>query len=293
VRASLKGIGPAYVSVTANAYLRWLRTQGRRPGVGVEVRGEEEGFLMGLRSLHRPRAPGQTCISALEVMDRLGAPARNDSKGCGGVMRVAPAALHVHGARVGDAAFVFGLATELAGLTHGHPTGKLAAGAFAAMLVAILEGADLRRAAVVAMDLLRAHDNGEEVTRALSRALDVADASDGPSDLAIRELGEGWVAEEALAIALYCALTARDLESGIVAAVNHDGDSDSTGSIAGNLLGAMHGEEAIPFRWLESLELREEIAEVAEDLFMCGEWRLSEYDDGPVTAYYWGRYPGY
>jgi ADP-ribosylglycohydrolase len=74
------------------------------------------------------------------------------------------------------------------------------------------------------------------------------------------------VAEEALAISLYCAIAAPDLESALLLAVNHGGDSDSTGAITGNLLGAIHGERAIPRRWLDALELREEIERMAEEL---------------------------
>ena len=58
---------------------------------------------------------------------------------------------------------------------------------------------------------------------------DISDAD------AIRELGEGWVAEETWAIALYSAIRHIDsVEDAIIASVNHDGDSDSTGSVCGN-----------------------------------------------------------
>ena len=87
-----------------------------------------------------------------------------------------------------------------------------------------------------------------------------------PSPEDVESLGEGWVAEEALAIALFCALVAPDFESALRLAVNHGGDSDSTGAIAGNLLGASLGEAAIPPRWLPLLELREEILRLAEEL---------------------------
>lgn len=80
---------------------------------------------------------------------------------------------------------------------------------------------------------------------------------------AITLLGEGWVGDEALAIALYCCLRHPDnIEDCLSAAVTHKGDSDSTGAIAGNLLGAYLGEEAIPVRWLERLEARETIEEM-------------------------------
>lgn len=84
--------------------------------------------------------------------------------------------------------------------------------------------------------------------------------------------------EEALAISLYCALAAEgDFEKGICLAVNHSGDSDSTGAITGNILGAMLGRTAIPPQWLEELELKKVIQEVANDLLMLfkdeDEWR--------------------
>jgi ADP-ribosylglycohydrolase len=83
----------------------------------------------------------------------------------------------------------------------------------------------------------------------------------------VERLGEGWVAEEALAIALYCALTADgSFERGVLAAANHSGDSDSTAAIAGNLLGALLGRGAIPERWLEPLEVREVVERLAGEL---------------------------
>jgi hypothetical protein len=67
------------------------------------------------------------------------------------------------------------------------------------------------------------------------------------------------------------AVAAPDLESALLLAVNHGGDSDSTGAITGNLLAAIHGERAIPRRWLDALELREEIERMANELYAaCG-----------------------
>lgn len=86
---------------------------------------------------------------------------------------------------------------------------------------------------------------------------------------AIKELGEGWIAEEALAIAIYCCLKASSFEEAVVMAVNHDGDSDSTGTIAGNILGAVNGLSVIPKRWLNNLEFQDEIDKLlAKDLYM-------------------------
>jgi ADP-ribosylglycohydrolase len=53
----------------------------------------------------------------------------------------------------------------------------------------------------------------------------------------------------------------------VLLAVNHGGDSDSTESLAGNLLGLIHGRRGIPSEWLDQLELRDVIARVAEHLW--------------------------
>ncbi len=85
---------------------------------------------------------------------------------------------------------------------------------------------------------------------------------------AIKSLGEGWVAEETLAIAIYCSLKyPSDFEKSIIAAVNHSGDSDSTGSVTGNIIGAYLGISAIPEKYLSNLELKEVIIEISDDLY--------------------------
>lgn len=93
-----------------------------------------------------------------------------------------------------------------------------------------------------------------------------------------------WIAEEALAISLFCALRAESFEHGVLLAVNHSGDSDSTGSLTGQLLGTLWGVSVIPQRWLEQLELREVIDQVAHDLVGVAK--------GPADSY-WNRYPGW
>ena len=111
------------VVATAQAYLRWLDTQGNVPAESVLL--GKPGWLMSHDDLHHVRAPGMTCLSALVAMPALGEPAVNDSKGCGGVMRVAPVGLfHWHDRDEPDVmARTFELAAQLAGLTHGPSDG--------------------------------------------------------------------------------------------------------------------------------------------------------------------------
>ncbi|MBK1734856.1 ADP-ribosylglycohydrolase [Halorhodospira abdelmalekii] len=295
VRGSMRGI-TTYTGVTSNAYLRWLQTQEENPQRGFDP-GSEGGWLFQQRELHSRRAPGNTCLSALRAMAKFGDPATNDSKGCGGVMRSAPVGLfvwrkrqpHVDQKAVKEA---FELGTQLAALTHGHPSGSLTGGVFAVLILALADGATLSEALIAAKALLSEARGGEESLSAIEQAEALATAGES-AERAIAELGQGWVAEEALAIAIYCALAAPDLEQGLILAVNHDGDSDSTGSMTGNLLGIQYDINAIPSGWLEPLELREVIAEIAEDLYNFRSWPIGEYSpiEGEVELIL-RKYPG-
>jgi ADP-ribosylglycohydrolase len=208
----------------------------------------------------------------------------NDSKGCGGVMRAAPAGL------VGERADGFDLGCETAALTHGHPSGYLAAGALAALVARLLDGGDLGGALDEVAERLASRPAHEETLDALRAARELASGATAPGPEAVAALGGGWAAEEALAIAVYCALVAPDFATGVRLAVNHSGDSDSTGAITGNLLGVLLGLEAIPPRWLTALELRAEIEQLADDWIACF---VSDQPVDVTAPEWWRRYPGW
>jgi ADP-ribosylglycohydrolase len=295
VRGRLRGLS-TYSGVTANAYLRWLRTQGEAPvrdiGVGAPFGDAEPGWLYEQSRLHSRRAPGNTCVSALRQMRSLGVPASNDSKGCGGVMRMAPVGLFVARLPDGTVRQAFEIGTELAALTHGHPSASLSAGMLAALVYQLAHGTTLVDALPAAKRVLAEFPDHEETLRAVEAA-EAATHCDAPRCDAVANLGQGWVADEALAIGIYCALVAESFGDGIILAVNHDGDSDSTGSIAGNLLGAMVGVCAISSEWLEPLELADVIREIAEDLYDYPNWQLSECSTDDESERICRKYPGY
>ncbi|UCZ92518.1 ADP-ribosylglycohydrolase family protein [Gordonia sp. WA4-43] len=299
VRGSLKGTTDID-SVTAHSYLRWLQTQGEQPPQPLMIAGEP-GWLVGHHELHRRRAPGNTSLSALAAMEMLGKPARNNSKGCGGVMRVAPAGLFTatladRDGRAGRCWWVqdvdnapaaaFELGSRLAAMTHGHPTGHLTAGVLASMVTSLVSETGMREAIDVACGMLRQRPDHAETLRAITLAVELAE-TELPHAEAIAQIGQGWIAEEALAIGIYAALVAVEFEEGVVLAVNHDGDSDSTGAIAGNLLGAQFGKDAIPAHLLEPLELKEVLSEIAGDLVEFDQWDV----EGDRAI--WRKYPGF
>lgn len=282
-RAAERGVPGDAVWQLDQAYARWLRTQGER-----SLRWPNPGDLSTVeRLLAGPdarRGPGRTCIAAMRG-SVAGTPDEptNSSKGCGGVMRVAPVGLMVE-----DLDDAMGLAHRAAALTHGHPTGRYAAGAFAGLIALLRGGAPLSIAVAVVAEELGYAEGADETCEALIRARGLLGEAIAPSAELVQSLGEGWVADEALAIGVSCALLARDFEHGVLLAVNHGGDSDSTGAIAGALLGMMFGADAIPERWLNDLEHATEIAEIADDLHAAA----SEDGDPDVLGEWWqARWP--
>jgi ADP-ribosylglycohydrolase len=263
-------------SVVFYAYQRWMLTQGYQRI--AEYEWTYDGWLLGVKELYARRAPGNSCLSALTSRKHgtIEEPI-NNSKGCGGVMRVAPIGLFYRK----DSAFE--MAAEMAALTHGHPSGYLSAGSLADIIASIIDGEHIETAVEKAILKLKTQEQHEECTRILIKAIDLV-KSDLTDIEAISQLGEGWVGEEALAISVYCALKYQgDFKTAIVAAVNHSGDSDSTGAITGNILGAYLGLSHIPEDWVKNVEMNDIIIQVEDDL-LVGHQNTEEW---------WERYPGY
>lgn len=288
VRGNLRGI-VSITSIVSHAYLRWLWTQGIESAAKPKP-SDVMGWLWTVKELHSQRAPGRTCVGALKALDRFtDRRADNDSKGAGGIMRVAPAAM-MFADRPAEALDVFHLGKEAAWLTHGHPSGYLSAAAFAVILHAILCDESLAVGIDRAQSLLVKEIGHEETLSALDMAVQLAKDGVG-AERALPLLGEAWVGEEALGVAVYCALVANGFREGVLMAVNHDGDSDTTGSLVGQLLGAMQGEGSIPEEWLIPLELRDTITQLATDIAEHDGWKL-DYMSDDYVATITERYPG-
>ncbi|GAB2657516.1 hypothetical protein GCM10027271_15160 [Saccharopolyspora gloriosae] len=252
------------------AYQRWLHTQGveweAAAGAFRAVYPEPDGWLVEVPGLFAARAPGKTIFRALtrfgdgQAAGSLTEPI-NDSKGCGGVMRSAPMAMYSP-----DPPVAFELAARAAALTHSHPSGYLSAGALAVIVQQALLGQTLDDGVWLALQVLETWDGHEETSALLKQAVELAERGEpGPQDIA-ETLGGGWVGEQALAIAVCGALAGGDdVAKALRIAVHHDGDSDSTGAICGNIVGALIGVSGLPVSWLADLELRDVVEQIALD----------------------------
>ena len=283
----IQGWPRAYVS---SSYQDWLRTQEIS---FEESRSVSRGYMRNCTSwlcdvpeLYKRRAPGNTCLSALKkqkndqryVDDYIEEP-QNNSKGCGGVMRVAPLALNYDYSNLEE---LDKEGAEIAAITHGHSLGYMPAAVLTHIINRIVfhpDNMSLKEIVAEAMDvtaeIFKGDKHLQELKDIVGLAVELSDNDD--SDLEnIHRLGEGWVAEETLAISIYCALRHQDdFSAGIIAAVNHKGDSDSTGAVTGNILGALLGYGVIEEKWKKGLELHDVIIEMADDI--CHGCQIGEY----------------
>ena len=246
--------GEPLLTALHKAYLRWLVTQKFPSRISSDTY-LHEGFLLDEPILHQRMGPGRTCLRALMEATDLGMPVVNGSKGCGGLMRVAPigfwAALHPDD---WDVRRTFTVASQAAQLTHGHPCGYLSAGFFAVLIRQVTLGVPLDDAVTETLQFLeKLGESGAPIRQFVHLAQELA-GKEVPREQAVQELGAGWVAEEILAVAIYLGFTAPDFRTGIIQAANHPGDADSVGAIAGQLLGALQGNTSPLREWTRSIE---------------------------------------
>lgn len=264
------------------AYIDWYYTQTDKKPQKVSCK------ISAIPELHSLRAPGNTCLSALDSIVR-GQEPNNNSKGCGGIMRVAPIALYAAVREEYDDRMVAQLSADASEVTHQHPLGFLPSALFSLLiykLIPLTPGQAEREIVNIVEDTFDVLDSiypgkyeseKEYLKEITQKAIELAH-SDTTDAEAIYRLGEGWVAEETWAIALYCAIRhIGSVGEAIIASVNHDGDSDSTGAVCGNIMGAIYGYREIKERNIfcpegknleDTLELSETILAIADEIAM-------------------------
>lgn len=260
-----KGISASIADYVYLGYLCWLETQ------SYEITGKQwSSILNGVPEMNHRRAPGNTCLNALlsGKMGTLETPI-NQSKGCGGVMRTAPLGFDPRwGNPLENGA-------KCAAITHGHPMGWIPAGMLSDIVYKSIycKYNDLesliRDSLADTKKTFGSIDNFDKYEEMLINAIELSHI-DCNDESAICKIGAGWVGDEALAIAVFsCLKHPNDLKACLISAVNHSGDSDSTGAIAGNILGAWLGADCIPKDWEEKTELCNVIKEEASAMVKC------------------------
>lgn len=306
-RGYMRGIGGSPENYLDGAYLDWYYTQTGRKRE-ILTNDFHYTWLRDLPELAHRRAPGTTCLSACEALFNHDHP-QNNSKGCGGIMRVAPMGLYDAAHGIYSTIQLAEAGGHIAKMTHLHPLGYLPAALLTLLISRIVpltpeevktSITDIVNDGLDIMMQTEAPNDDKTLLRNLTMTAVRLAQSDIPDADAIRQLGEGWTAEEAWAISLYCTIRHIDnMRESIIAAVNHDGDSDSIGSITGNIMGAIYGYEAIKRERMfcpegrefeDTIELANIILALADDLYTgC---IISEYDpiETPEKKQWYGRY---
>lgn len=257
------------------AYTEWYYTQ---RNAADNVKNQHECWISNIPSINVRRAPGNTCMNSLHSIVS-GKNPMNNSKGCGGIMRIAPIPLYgVVDGRIADIGVVDRLAAEASEITHQHPLGFIPS-AFTAHVIYRLaqdEHPDKHKCKEYVEEALdKMNDiysiyaeHLEFFTGLIRTAVSCSETQSNDVETIEQKLGGGWVAEETAAIAIYCVLKYFDnFEEAMIASVNHAGDSDSTGAVTGNILGAAIGYDAIPVHYKKDVEFHDEILHLADDLY--------------------------
>jgi ADP-ribosylglycohydrolase len=147
--------------------------------------------------------------------------------------------------------------------THGHPTADAACIGAAYLVKLALDG--ISPGKMIPELLSFTADISSEFDEAILKVEKCLDWED--EERALKHLGEGWIGEEAVALALYCFLKySDDFNKVVIRGANTNGDSDSIASIGGSISGAFLGIGAIPDHWIKKIEKSEYLAGLATRL---------------------------
>lgn len=283
-----------YVKNIYRAYKDWIYTQSSK---SINPYYDTNSWLYYVSALHSLRAPGLTCLGSLRN-DQMGTLQNriNYSSGCGAVMRVAPIGLYFSPDIMSEDE-IFLLGAKVGAITHGGDLGIIPAACLVTIINNIVYNDDeIEVALSKSLGLAKKYFNGKDLEYFLSlirKSLTLANTKDIDDYDAISQIGSGWTGDEALSIALYSSIKyKKDIKKALVVAVNHDGDSDSTGSITGQILGAYLGIDNIPNEYIDKLELKDIILKLAQDLYNgITDSDLKDVNSEASKKYVYNKYP--
>ncbi|MEV8068327.1 ADP-ribosylglycohydrolase family protein [Streptomyces sp. NPDC085995] len=303
VRGDHKGICHP-PSVLWHAYCRWAGLQGieterlRRRWVPYGGKTWPDGWLAGVPVLAQRRGSAPATVAALSQAEQgtVEKPTTS-SRGCHALTRTLPVAVVFAGRKAADAVTAL---REIAALTHGDRAAQAAA-AHAAVLAGHLlaEGARPRVRDVLAEGLRALADADPDLTAGQRDQLATAlrQGEEHPADAhRLARLAPDPTAPSALLGGLYVAASfpGRDQVAAALRFAAGAPDGDSVACVAGALLGAAHGAEALPLDLVSRHELAWVLDVLARDLVaqLTDRPGGTEYTPG-WDEHWWDRYPGW
>jgi ADP-ribosylglycohydrolase len=210
----------------------------------------KDEFIKWYHSPENTRAPGRTCLTGVANMENDVHWSKSgvaNSKGCGSAMRSAPIGYlyQDYPEKLKQVAHATGICP------HGHPAADAACIGAAYLVKLALDGIPPENMISELLSFTKGiSDEWDNAILKVEKCLDWED-----EEKALTHLGEGWVGEEAVALALYCFLKYPDsYEKVVIRGANTNGDSDSIATIGGSVAGACHGVKGIPQNWISKIE---------------------------------------
>lgn len=198
----------------SESYVNWYVTQIQSFNPHLTNSG-----LLGYRAMYSVQSPGNTCLDACSAL-KYSLSVRNDSKGCGSVMRLLPLVMLYDENYELSHDQIVDIAKMTGRVTHLHAENDVAIEYYMNAVQMILEG----------VAFTSEHDHITDISK----------------------IGEGWTALEAVQMAIWAYCKAKDFDDLLKLSIAHNGDSDSVGAIAGSLWG-LSGRE-VPQKYIDKLD---------------------------------------
>lgn len=264
VRSNAKKI-PSIVVEAARNMVDWY--DGRWPG---RVRGEMPRDVGGATAIGIRRFKQSNHVTTCG--------AGEGKAGNGSLMRCAPSALFAKGEEE-----MVRETVEISRVTHDDWHAVLACVGYNVMVRRLVEGKSREEAFEEGIKAVEDYVEGGDVKMKLAGGRTVKAMKAGKEDISLKELAEkgpkeakngprvlpfkgaGYVLES-LSIAVAALFDDRSLEEALADVVRLGKDTDTNAAIAGGLLGARDGVEAIPERWREKLQFGKEFGEIVDEI---------------------------
>lgn len=222
------------------SFMEWFSTQTHHPVYSSKFTFSKSSILSN-KELFKRQAPGATCLSALSTnAARSKVKKINDSKGCGSVMRVAPLLLLKENYNLTNEQ-LFVASMNQAAITHGNDEGMAATAFFTVLLEEFKNQKSVDEAYQIALRItnqLKPTNFSSYIESVYKKAQEQITLKE---NALTEQIGGGWIADEAVGVALYCTIKAQSFAHCLELSSNHSGDSDSTASMAAQLYVAKNG----------------------------------------------------
>ena len=205
---------------------------------------------------------GRTCLKAIKKYCNGTAPLQCGStsineNGNGSLMRILPVALYAYSKKLDDTS-IHKLTNEVSSLTHAHEVSRLGCYIYVQFIICLLKGYT-KEDAYKHIQYLDYSAYDMHSLKLYTRILD--------EQIEVQRLDQikstGYIVDT-LESAMWIFMNAQHYKEAITASTNIGGDTDTIGAIVGSMAGIYYGFESIPSNWLDKLQRKEYLMELAD-----------------------------